>query len=121
AGLLGGLPLALVGLYAGLKGDKYRCWIYTRTAVPLQASNLAKPTAQPEYFGRAERAGSNQGATAELEGQQDPPGHFRDPCSSANWLRQFLQDTKNMLSGIRNDALIAYGLLEVAADGAGCF
>ena len=118
AGLLGGLPLALVGLYAGLKGDKYRCWIYTRTAVPLQASNLAKPTAQPEYFGRAERAGSNQGATAELEGQQDPPGHFRDPCSSANWLRQFLQDTKNILSGIRNDALIAYGLLEVAADAA---
>lgn len=117
AGLLGGVPLALVGLYAGLKGDQYRCWIYTRKAWPLHKCEIGSAT-PPVYFGRSERAGANMGATAELESQQDPPGNFRDPCSSANWLRQFLQDTNNLLEGIRNDALIAYGSLEVAADAA---
>lgn len=117
AGLLGGIPLALVAVYAAIKGDKNRCWIYTRTAEPLQASNLGS-VAKPEYFGRKERAGAKQGATAELESQQDPQGNFRDPCSSANWLRQFLQDTKGLLEDIRNDALITAGALEVAADAA---
>lgn len=117
AGLLGGLPLALVGLYAGIKGDQYRCWIYSRKAQPLEKCNLGSATS-PLYFGRNERAGANKGATAELESQQDPPGTFRDPCSSANWLRQFLQDMNNELESIRNDALIAYGLLEAAADAA---
>jgi hypothetical protein len=80
ASLLGAIPLALVATYAAIKGDKYRCWIYTRTAEPLQASNLGT-VAKPEYFGRKERAGANQGATAELENQQDPPGNFRDPAA----------------------------------------
>ena len=120
AGLLGGIPLALVATYAGISGKQYRCWIYTRTAEPLDKSNLGTVTA-PEYFGRKERAGGNQGAAAELENQQDPPGNFRDPCSSANWLRQFLQDTNNLLEDIRNDALIAAGLLEIAADAAAFF
>ena len=83
----------------------------------MQASNRGT-VAAPEYFGRNERAGANQGATAEIENQQDPPGNFRDPCSSANWLRQFLQDTNNLLEDIRNDALIAAGVLELAADSA---
>jgi hypothetical protein len=117
AGLLGGLPLALVALYAAIEGDQYRCWICTRNAKPLQAADLV-PGGAPEYFGRKERAGINQGATAELESQQDPPGNFRDPCSSAKWLRQFLEDTKGILEDIRNDALIAFGLLEAAADAA---
>ncbi len=117
AGLLGGLPLALVALYASLKGDRYRCWIYTRAAVPLQAANQGT-TAAPVYFGRAERAGANQGKTPELEKQQDPPGRFRDPCSNANWVRQFMDDMNSTLEDIRNDALIAYGLLEAAIDAA---
>ncbi len=115
AGLLGGLPLALVGLYAGLKGDKYRCWIYTRKALPLASCAFGTP---PEYYGRKERAGANQGAMAELENQDDPDGNFRDPCSASNWLHQFLQDMKNELADIRNDALITYGALELAIDAA---
>ena len=100
-GVLGGLPLAMVGLYAGIKGSEYRTWVMTRQFLPLEAAKTGT-SAPPVYRGRAERGGANMGAMPAF-GSQDQGG-FRDPCGSANWLRQFLQDINNELESIRNDA-----------------
>jgi len=99
--LLGGLPLALVGLYAGIKGNEYRTWVLVREFLPLNAANHGS-LAEPRYYGREERSGANKGAMPPLAEQGQ--GSFRNPCGGANWLRQFLQDTKNILTDIRNDA-----------------
>src|SRR5437762_13850292 len=100
-GVPGGLPLAMVGLYSGIKGDKYRTWVMTRKFLPLQDANTGT-LAAPHYYGREERGGPNKGAMPAIESQEQ--GHFRDPCGSSNWLHQFLQDLKNNLTGIRDDA-----------------
>lgn len=111
-GVLGGMPLAMVGLYAGIKGDKYRAWVMTRKFLPLDAANTGTITT-PLYRGREERSGANMGAMPAIESQEQ--GSFRDPCGSSNWLRQFLQDLKNKLKDIRNDAaaqwLVAGGII----------
>ena len=113
-GALGFSPLAVVGLYAGIKGNDYRTWVITRQFLPLQDANTASPTA-PVYRGRAERGGANAGAMPPLDKATTDEGNFRDPCGSANWLRQFLQDMNNQLESIRDDAakqwLIAGGLI----------
>ena len=67
----------------------------------MNAANQG-PLAEPRYYGRQERSGANKGAMPPLADQGQ--GSFRDPCGGANWLRQFLQDTKNVLTDIRNDA-----------------
>lgn len=111
-GALGGLPLAVVGLYAGIQGDKYRTWVMTRELLPLQAANIGTLTT-PRYYGRDERGASNAGGMPAIENQGQ--GAFRDPCGSANWLRQFLQDLVTKLEDIRNDAaaqwLVAEGVI----------
>jgi hypothetical protein len=116
-GVLGGLPLAMVGLYAGIKGNDYRTWVITREFLPLDAANTGN-AANPIYRGRAERAGANKGAMPALASQGDAGG-FRDPCGSANWVRQLLQDINNQLESIRNDAaaqwLIAGGVIAASA------
>jgi hypothetical protein len=99
--VLGGLPLTGVGLYAGIEGHEYRAWVLTRDFRPLDAANRGT-LAEPRYYGREERAGANKGMMPPLADPGD--GTFRNPCGGANWLRQFLQDTKNVLIDIRNDA-----------------
>lgn len=105
-GVFGGLPLAVVGLYAGIRGDEYRTWLISRQFQPLQAANKGS-LAAPRYHGRQERSGPNKGATQTLE-KWDEEGGLRDPCGAANWLKQFLEDVSNELEGIRNDALLQW-------------
>ncbi|MEV8440803.1 hypothetical protein AB0425_25790 [Actinosynnema sp. NPDC051121] len=100
-GILGGLPLAVVGLYAGLQGDEYRAWVMTRELHPLESAKIFLP--KVEYYGREQRGGRNSGAMPPI-GSEDV-GSFRHPCRSANWLRQFLQDLQNQLEGIRDEAV----------------
>jgi hypothetical protein len=102
-GVFVGLTAATVGLYAGLHGHKYRAWVITRKLLPLDKANIGTP-GNPTYSGREERGGANTaGKMPQFKADPDQ-GTFRNPCDSANWLRQFLQDVRNELEDIRDDA-----------------